>query len=123
MCVHELPWALQRSQANWNRVGLPLQLPADALRVLPTFAWPEMAGPWSAFGVEATTPVGAENASIVPAGFVAETPASSVCPASAAAILYVCLVAPAIEAQLVPVAEQRSHWKANEVVAVFHVPA
>src|SRR6266516_6184873 len=70
-----------------------------------------------------TTPVGEELAELEPLESVAATTTRNVAPTSADCTVYVCVVAPAMLAQLLLCASQRCHWYVNVgVVVPFHVP-
>lgn len=92
---------------------MPLQLPGLAVRACPSCVVPAIVGvAVFAGGVGGgwTTAVGAEVAVPVPLVFVALTTTRIVEPTSRLVRAYVFAVAPASEAQELPLAEHRCHW-------------
>jgi len=86
-----------------------MQAPGLPLSFFPTLACPEMCGALVTAGRSMTTSLRFERAAVVPARSVAETRASSVCPASAGRRAYAVSVAPGMGTQPLPSAPQRSH--------------
>src|SRR5512135_1779257 len=72
-------------------------------------------------GVAVTTALGLERAAAVPAAFVAEMRASSLCPASAETSRCVAVIAPGMGTHPLSSAAQRSHWYST-VTVEFQAP-
>src|SRR4051812_28790629 len=70
-----------------------------------------------------TTDVAADGDGVEPASLVAVTTIRSVLATSAEATTYEEDVSPLMSAQLVPVEEQRCHWRANDVGGLAQVPS
>jgi hypothetical protein len=105
------PPVSQRSHWYAYAIGaVPVQLPVDALSTCPCCAFPEIVGS-AVFtgGAAATTAVAADTA-VSERSFEAVTVTRTVAPTAVDTKEYVCPVAPAISAQLPPVASQRRHW-------------
>ena len=106
-------------------VAAPVHAPVVAESEKPTFELPESEGLSVFVGVAATTTDVAADCAATgePTPLFAVTRTRNVAPASAAAGVYVALVAPVTAEQFAPDASQRSHWYAYEIgVVPFHVP-
>src|SRR5438477_10534694 len=89
----------QRCRWNAYEVGLPLQLPVEAVSVCPTRVVPEIVGTAVFFGAAfatagATASVAFDSAVAEPSAFVAVTRTRIACPASAPVSVEVLLVGP-----------------------------
>jgi hypothetical protein len=105
----------QRRHSYEKRVGVPLQVPLDAVSLAPTLGRPEIDGrvalaSESPSSAAAIVVVAAEAAEAAPALFVAVTSTWSRAPTSTAVTEYELAVAPAMFVQFPPDVSQRFHW-------------
>jgi hypothetical protein len=80
------------------------------VRVSPSRVVPEIDAAAVGTGADGLTDAGAEASLALPAAFVAVTTTRMRRPVSAAVVVYVRAVAPAMSAQSAPLVSQRCHW-------------
>jgi hypothetical protein len=116
MSAQLAPLASHRCHWYAYAIGaVPVQVPVEAVSVCPSWSVPLTVGGTvfaGALPIEAMAAVGSDVAALEPAAFDAVTRILNVLPTSADPVLNCPLVAPAISAQLAPLASQRCHWYA-----------